>query len=71
MPQPQRFTFTLDADGDGAVGGSETYVIDGVKADFAAQLAAVASQINGVSGLAARWSTTAFRSPIVAVTARR
>ena len=51
--QTQRFTFTLDADGDGAVGGSETYVIDGLKADFATQLAAVATQINGVSGLAA------------------
>ena len=54
MPQPQRFSFTLDADGDGAIGASETYVIDGIKADFAAQLADVASQINGVSGLAAQ-----------------
>ena len=53
MPQPQRFSFTLDSDGDGAIGASETYVIDGVKADFATQLAEVASQINSVSGLAA------------------
>ncbi|MEC8642330.1 MAG: flagellar basal body rod C-terminal domain-containing protein [Pseudomonadota bacterium] len=51
--QTQRFSFTLDADDDGAIGASETYVIDGVKADFATQLAAVATQINSVSGLAA------------------
>ena len=54
MPQPQRFSFTLDADGDGSIGALDTYIIDGVKADFAAQLADVASQINGVSGLAAQ-----------------
>ena len=52
-PQTQRFSFTLDADDDGAIGGSETYVIDGVKADFATQLAAVANQISNVAGLAA------------------
>ena len=54
MPQSQRFSFTLDADGDGAIDALETYVIDGIKADFAVQLADVASQINGVSGLAAQ-----------------
>ena len=49
-PQTQRFTFTLDTDGNGA---AETYIVDGVTADFATQLAAVASEINEVNGLAA------------------
>ena len=49
-PQTQRFTFTLDTDGNGA---AETYIIDGVTADFATQLAAVASEINEVNGLTA------------------
>ena len=51
--QTQRYEFTLDADGDGAIAGSETYVIDGVKGDFQAQLSAVASQISAVTGITA------------------
>jgi len=49
----QRFGFALDTDGDGAIGASESFVIDGVKGDFAAQLAAVASDIDAVAGLGA------------------
>jgi len=49
----QRFTFTLDTDDDGVISEGETFVIDGVKGDFDAQLALVASDIDGVSGLGA------------------
>lgn len=52
-PTSQRFSFTLDTDGDGAIATAETFVIDGVKGDFAAQLAAVAGEINAVAGISA------------------
>ena len=53
-PQSQRFSFTLDVDGNGSIGSGESYVIDGVTGDFDSQLATVAADINAVSGLSAR-----------------
>ena len=51
--QSQRFSFAIDLDGSGAISNAETFVIDGVKGDFASQLATVAGDISAASGISA------------------
>jgi len=51
--QTQRFSFTIDLDGSGTIAGGESFVIDGVKGDFASQLATVASDISAATGISA------------------
>ena len=51
--QTQRFSFTIDLDGSGTIAGGESFVIDGVKGDFASQLATMASDISAANGISA------------------
>ena len=51
--QTQRFSFTIDLDGSGAISNAETFVIDGVKGDFDSQLATMASDISAATGISA------------------